>query len=290
MNSSTKTDVPHADATLEVCELGRPVHRLGAFSAQLGKDFAEALRNGLNRRYRAAFEVRAVSLDRANDAVDAARWTAYSCVAGRISFAAERLLILTVLRYRYGLISDAPSDAPAPLAAVERETATEERVALALGEEFAALIAARVAVGNLALPLDGIEPAAFTVSLVPPPAAGTWTITCTVSDAAMGAECRMWFALDEVLMDSLLRGLVPVRDKKDVTALAPFATRLQMKMTGRLLSKEIQLGDLLDLRVGDVIPVFIGDADVLVDDSPLFTAAVAEHKGKLCLTSFDDRD
>jgi len=30
--------------------------------------------------------------------------------------------------------------------------------------------------------------------------------------------------------------------------------------------------------------------DVLLDDARLFTAAVAEHKGKLCLTSFEDAE
>jgi flagellar motor switch protein FliM len=34
----------------------------------------------------------------------------------------------------------------------------------------------------------------------------------------------------------------------------------------------------------------VGRADVLLDEARLFTAAVAEHKGKLCLTSFEDAE
>jgi flagellar motor switch protein FliM len=34
----------------------------------------------------------------------------------------------------------------------------------------------------------------------------------------------------------------------------------------------------------------VGRADVLLDENRLFTAAVAEHKGKLCLTSFEDAE
>jgi hypothetical protein len=49
-------------------------------------------------------------------------------------------------------------------------------------------------------------------------------------------------------------------------------------------------GALFDLKVGDVIPVDVGRADVLLDEARLFTAAVAEHKGKLCLTSFEDAE
>jgi flagellar motor switch protein FliM len=65
---------------------------------------------------------------------------------------------------------------------------------------------------------------------------------------------------------------------------------LFVKLDGRLVSKETTLGALFELKVGDVIPVSVGRADVLLDESRLFTAAVAEHKGKLCLTSFEDAE
>jgi flagellar motor switch protein FliM len=61
-------------------------------------------------------------------------------------------------------------------------------------------------------------------------------------------------------------------------------------LEGCLVSKEITLGTLFGLQVGDVIPVSVGRADVVLDNSRLFTAAVAEHKGKLCLTSFEDAE
>jgi len=40
--------------------------------------------------------------------------------------------------------------------------------------------------------------------------------------------------------------------------------------------------------VGDIIPVSLQATDVLVKNSRLFTATVAEHKGKLWLTAFND--
>ena len=70
----------------------------------------------------------------------------------------------------------------------------------------------------------------------------------------------------------------------------PLVSKLQVKLDGRLVSKEITLGALFELKVGDVIPVSVGRADVLLDDARLFTAAVAEHKGQLCLTSFEDAE
>jgi len=59
-------------------------------------------------------------------------------------------------------------------------------------------------------------------------------------------------------------------------------------LQGILVTKEVMLGNLFDLRIGDVIPISMHRADVLLDDSRLFTAAVSEHKGKICLTSFED--
>jgi flagellar motor switch protein FliM len=91
-------------------------------------------------------------------------------------------------------------------------------------------------------------------------------------------------------MASVLRGLMPARElnKKGGKNQGPLAQRLQVGLHGRLVSKEVPLGSLFDLQVGDIIPVSLHRADVLLDDSRLFTAAVTEHKGKLCLTSFED--
>lgn len=291
MNSNSRSGDRVASRVLDASALGRPVHRLDAFADRLARDLAEAFRGGVNRRYRAAFDLRSVSIDRTGHAGDLIRWTAYSGETGRILFAAERPLVLTLLGYRFGLIGRSGAAAPAQADGNGRATATEERVAAALGEELAAVVAARIEAGDLDRPLDAVATPAFSIAPAPPPAAGAWTLSCTVADPLLGEDCRMWFVLDDACMDRLLRGLAPPREKKDAAgADTPFAHRLQMTLTGRLLSRDIQLGELFDLRVGDVIPVFVGEADVLVDDSRLFTAAVAEHRGKLCLTSFNDMD
>ena len=291
MNSNSRMDDPAVSRVLDVSTLGRPVHRLDAFADRLTKDLAEALRSGINRRYRAGFDLRALSFDQAAQAGKPIRWTAYAGAVGRILFAAERPLVLTLLGYRFGLFGRDGASAPAVDEIAGRETATEERVAAGLGEELIAVVAARIVAGDPERALDVVAPPAFVVAPAAPPAPGAWTLTCTVADPLLGEDCHMWFVLDDACMDRLLRGLAPPADRKDAArADTPFANRLQMTLTGRLLSKEIQLGELFDLRVGDVIPVFVGEADVLVDDSRLFTAAVAEQRGKLCLTSFNDMD
>jgi flagellar motor switch protein FliM len=90
----------------------------------------------------------------------------------------------------------------------------------------------------------------------------------------------------------LLRNLAPARGARAGRPAAPPAPplveRVRVTLTGRLVRKEMQLGDVLALRPGAVVPVSLGMADVMIGESRLFTAAVAEHKGKLCLTSFED--
>ena len=86
--------------------------------------------------------------------------------------------------------------------------------------------------------------------------------------------------------------MAPARERQpqSATPQAPLPNRLPLTLQARLLEQELPLGTLLDLHVGDVLPVRLGLADVLVDDSRLFKAAVAEHQGKLCLTSFEDAE
>ena len=118
-------------------------------------------------------------------------------------------------------------------------------------------------------------------------------MTVRLAETRLAEPASLWIVLDDAAMGRLLRSIAPSREKAAKPAAQqaqPVAARLALMLTGRLLEKELPLGDVLDLRPGDVIPVSLGLADVLVDDSRLFTAAVTEHTGKLCLTSFDDAE
>ena len=84
--------------------------------------------------------------------------------------------------------------------------------------------------------------------------------------------------------------LQPERPQRAQRQAEPLGTNLKVRLEGRLVSHEMTLEALFGLKVGDVIPVTVGRADVLLDEACLFTAAVAEHKGKLCLTSFEDAE
>lgn len=285
--------------------LGRPVHLLHIFAAQLRDDLAQSMRLNMNRRYWGGFQVDDVGFSRLEGNEIRSRWLSFSAPAGQIAFAMERKVLLSVLNYRYG--SGAKSEAKADTSSAVDEstvrvTATEERLAVVLGQQLAGTLAGRIELNLPAIEKPALaegelapaeEPADTEFKPVPGshPPKGTWVITVTVADVASGATGQFWFALDKQLMSSVLRGLLRDRDagKKNKTA-APLAQRLQVGLIGRLASKEVTLGSLYDLQVGDVIPISLARADVLLEDSRLFTAAVTEHKGKLCLTSFEDAE
>ncbi|NGZ87415.1 FliM/FliN family flagellar motor switch protein [Duganella aceris] len=293
MTMTKQTQHQVLDPTL----LGRPVHLLHIFAAQLRDDLAQSMRLNMNRRYWGGFQVDDVAFSRLEASDARGRWLSFAAPAGQIGFSLERKVLLSVLNYRYGNAKASESAVAVDESAV-KVTATEERLAVVLGQQLAGTLAGRIELnlpaGDKPAPADGAAEAAdagFKPAPGAHPAKGSWTIVVTLADVAGGATGRFWFALDKQLMAGVLRGLLRDRDAgKKAKAPPPLAQRLQVGLTGRLASKEVQLGSLFDLQVGDVIPISLARADVLLEDSRLFTAAVTEHKGKLCLTSFEDAE
>lgn len=263
--------------------LGRPVHLLSRFAEQVQADLADFFHASINRRYRARFRVAAVEIQSDTEVPAAKRWHAYTNATGRLNFYIERRVLLAVLAYRYGSHQDAPTDAAILQGAEnEPETATEERLADVLGSLVANTVGRRI--NSLAgVDHEDLKATAQTN------ARSSWTLRAQVAEDIKGIEGQIWLRLDDAWIDRLLHGLAPNREKARAQAastVVSLPTRLNFATTSRLLEKEMPLGDLLDLTVGDVIPVTLGSADVLVGDSRLYTASLTEHRGRLCLTSF----
>lgn len=282
--------------------MGRPVHLLGNFANQLRDDVADFLRARINRRYKASFQIDAISFVAAP--ADSQRWLSYvtneadGANGGRIHFAIERPLLLCLLRYRYGSplpeTSAATDSATPPLTPVidEPETATEERLGIMLGQQLAELAVRRI---ESVQRLQTGTPAevTFAEAALQGASDGEWLLRLALSETRCNISGELLLKISAVWMNRLLQALAPARERsrqKQITATKPFPARLQLTLRARLLEKEVSLGTLLDLRQGDVLPISMGDADVLIGDSRLFTASVAEHHGKLCLTSLADVD
>ncbi len=272
--------------------LGRPVHLLPQFAAQLAEDLAVALRQPAWRRYWDGFQLEAAAFVPTPTSPQSGRWLGYDCGAGSVTFAIERSLLLAVLNQRYGRRGAAPAPAPAP--STVRVTATEERLAVALGQQFATVLAARVDT-NLARAHNetALAPSVAVARTMPTAAPGAdgWTIGVTLRQNLGGACAQLWLALDADTVARVMLGLTPERARAQPRqASVSLGTALHVTLDGRLVSKEITLEALFALKLGDIIPVTMGRAEVMLGESRLFTAAVTEHNGALCLTSFEDTD
>lgn len=267
--------------------LGRPVHLLHLFASQLREDFSELFRTRLNRRYRADFQVDDVSIDISGKTTPPGRWLNHAFAGGRIGCALERSLVLSALHYRYGLPASGKEAGPAPGAAPE--TASEERLAVMLSRQLAETLAARIAGTPDADDGKALSPPTATAALTPLPRSAC-LITARIRENTHAVAGDVHLALDDAWLTQLLGQLSPVRRKRGYGGAytPPLASSLQFRLEARLLQKELTLGELLDIRCGDVIPVSLRAAEVVVGDSRLFTATVAEHRGKLCLTTFED--
>lgn len=278
-------DTTSQHQVLDPCLLGRPVHLLPQFAVRLQDDIDAAMQ-GAARRYWGGWRLDSVEFGRVPQD-GSLRWMAAAGAMGTVSVAFERGLLLTLLERRYGGRSAAatPRDPGS-----ERVTATEERLVVVLTQQMVDLLYARVA-ASVAMDVapEPVPTGAVNTSTMPGKSA--WTVCATVRDAN-GATGRFWIAPDQALMAAILGSLRPDHPRSHAVRgpSEPLSSKLQVKLDGHLVSKEITLGALFDLKIGDIIPVSVGRADVLLDEACLFTAAVAEHKGKLCLTSFEDAE
>jgi flagellar motor switch protein FliM len=279
---------------------------LGGFTEQIRGDLTSLVRDRLNRRYQASFEIVDVTLSATSPAHAAVRWVPYASAAGCMGFAIDRSLLLCILAYRYGVpdvraisTENEPAQSRAEETPVwtERETTTEERLAGMLGRELVTAVGQRVlALGrqNEKTPQPPPASSLFTEGTVNVSAQGGWVLEAHVVERARKAEGTLRVLLDEAWSTSLLQGLAPVRKRPANQAGVksaggqPIGAQLQVSLTARLLEKQVTVGTLLDMCPGDVIPISLGASDVLIGDSRLFRATVTEHQGKLWLTSFEN--
>lgn len=277
--------------------LGRPVHLLPKFARRFADALGTAMLGPGGRRYWGSWRLANLAFERAPDQ-EGLRWLAVAGPLGTAAVAFERGLLLDLLEGRYGrkgASSGAPRDP-----SLERVTATEERLAATLTAQLAEQLHARVAEG---LAAAGVEVPGADAAVVEAPAPASapgkagWVIRISLTaqgpkDAPDERRSHCWIGLDQQLMSYVLQGLKEERSSVRTARAGDdgLSAGLFVKLEGRLASKETTLGALFELKVGDVIPVSVGRADVLLDESRLFTAAVAEHKGKLCLTSFEDAE
>jgi flagellar motor switch protein FliM len=287
INNSSVQERPHQ--VLDPTLLGRPVHLLPSFAGTFAEDMTAMLSAPGWRRYWSSFELAQVAFERAPDS-SALRWLSLGGPQGVAAVAFERALLVGLLEARYSGKGGKPLRDPAG----ERVTATEERLALTLTQQLFEVLAMRVRVAASAAGVEVERRAAASTASAPVPAPvpgkNAWVLAVTLREPHGGSTARCFIAPDARMMGLILQALQPERPQRAARTAESIGSSLKVKLEGRLVSHEITLEALFGLKPGDVIPVSVGRADVLLDEARLFTAAVAEHKGKLCLTSFEDAE
>lgn len=266
------------------------MHLLPAFADAFGEDLTAMLSAPGWRRYWSSFELAQVAFERVPESA-ALRWLSMGGPHGVAAVAFERALLVGLLEARYS--GKGPAKGLRDPAG-ERVTATEERLALTLTQQLFEVLAMRVRVAASAAGVEVERRASASGASAPAPTGApgknAWVLAVTLREPQGGSTARCYIAPDARMMGLILQALQPERPQRAQRSNESIGASLKVKLDGRLVSHEITLEALFALKVGDVIPVSVGRADVLLDEARLFTAAVAEHKGKLCLTSFEDAE
>lgn len=289
---------PHRPAALDPRSLGRPVHLLPQVAQRLREALQRQLVLPWNRRYHSRHELHALTLrpldgapretGAAGLASESPRWLRATGPSGLLACRIDRPLVLALMAKRLGLGEDtalATADTP--------PTATEDRLLHLLAGQFAGLCVKWL---EQASRPDGDATQDLTLASDLPPLQGGalpafgpdgWELVAALRDGEQ--EATISLALSGAYLLPLLRQLsAQHRPSRPAAQQQPLDRRLALTLQARLLERELDLGTVLDLRPGALIPIRLTDATVMVEGSALMSAAVAEHQGKLCLTSFQD--
>jgi flagellar motor switch protein FliM len=261
---------------LDPCTLGRPFHLLEAFNQRLGRQLARHLAGRFNLRHGAEFAVSQVTIGSYMSGQGDAAWRTYTTPAGTLSVRLDRRLLLAMLGYHYGEKGATKIDEQTP------ETETEQRFGAATG--LALLDVLRTCVVS---PVDG----GFTPELMHTPSISDRVIRVEITENKLGLAGLLEMAVDDAWLSLMFASAVPRRTAatQAVKSEMPLTARLPITLMARMLTKEVLLDDVMRLAPGDVLPVRMPDtAEVLVGDTRLFQATIAEHGGTLCLTSFEN--
>ncbi|KWH08515.1 hypothetical protein WT59_22040 [Burkholderia territorii] len=294
--------------------LGRPTHLLDAFGATLGQSLAQFFETHVGRLRGTALNVRNVSIETRAADMRALPWRRRLIGGATIAIHLERALLLTLLELRYGppaapavaprendaattdetSLADAPVTEPPTAAApagsaspptvAVSETSTERRLAQKLATDLAETMAACI------VPLSTLDDAKASVDTDTHPHPLELFVSCEIEDSARGAVGMIGFALDAVWQQRLFAHLKSTMSRGAGIARngTPLASQLRIRLTAQLMETEVPFGDLLRLRPGSILPVRLhAAARVLASGTQVFSATIAEHDGKLCLTSFD---
>lgn len=264
---------------LEVNKLGRPWHKL----PKIMNDCFDILDARLSIYFLKKFRVN-VMLKNMTFAIDKhyKNTLIFSTDYGNLGFDIDRILLLNILHDYYGLSKDSTQVVPDLSQPISK---TEERLRNKLGQELTALIINKETFGE---ELEIKNDYSTVMSQ------WSWCITFSLEGYEQGGFTLL---LDPLHVDRMLATLrkPDSGDGERESALSAGQVEklfydLPLKLNGRLASLNLTVAQIADIEPGDIIPISLNQpVPVFIGKEQIFTADIAEDRGKLLLSEFNDK-
>lgn len=272
-----KHDVPNV-MKLEMNKLGRPYHKV----PKIFTDKFDILDARLGTYFLKKYRVN-VSLNGLDFEMDCSHKHAiiFATEFGNIGFDIDRPLLLNVLNDYYGLNNDSgniTTDNKMPV------TKTEERLKNKLGAELSCLfLNCDIFSSRLKIKTD------YSAVI------NKWSYKLTFRLEGYSEGC-LYILLDNHHIDKLLSMFRTPSDEAvndeplSSAILEKLINHLPLRLTGRLSTSSLTVAELVDLKAGDVLPISLPERfPVFIGKEQPFTAVIAEDRGKLFLSEFNDK-
>lgn len=264
--------------TLEVNKLGRPYHKVPKIFTGNFDILDAKISTYFLKKYRVN-----VALDDINFQMDCEHKHAqiFTTPYGNIAFDIDRMLLLHILNDYYGLGKDNVQIHPDVQTPV---TKTEERLKNKLGLELSSLVLHPGIFGQ------ELEIKNDYSSII-----NKWSYKITLSLEGYG-EGKFHILLDNQHVDRLLATLrnPNENERKETESLSGeqferMINCLPIRLIGRLSSSQLTVAELMTLKAGDIVPVSLPNRfPLLVGKEQLFNAVIAEDRGKLFFSEFNE--
>lgn len=271
---------------LDVDKLGRPYHKVPKIISS-GFDFLDTkLSVYFLKKYRVNVALKDIQFT-----MDCQHKNAeiFAVQSGNIGFDIDRSLLLDILHDYYGLSreSNGATKESGKLSPDLKATPTktEERLKNKLGLELTRLVLNQEEFGQ---PLDIKNDYSMIIHQ------WTYRLTFILEGYEKGG---FHILLDSANVDRILavlrnshEGEVRPANKVSSVQLEKMINTLPVKLTGKMVSVQMTLAELMEFQEGDIMPVSLSErVPLFIGKEQIFSAVVAEDRGKLFLSEFTDK-
>lgn len=264
---------------VDVSKLGRAYHKIPKIITEKFDSIESRLSIFFLKKYRMNAALRNMTFDTDCHLKHA---QIFENAYGNIGFAINRQFLLNILHTYYGLSKDTT---PVACDTDQPVTKTEERLRNKLGHELAQLTMVQEI---LAEEMELKNDYSSVINQ------WAWCIQFWLEGYD---EYCFSILLDAHHVDILLASLRQknARDDRQSQSLNPaqienMFVSLPLSLTGKLASLNLTVSQLMEIKPGDILPVSLNEpVPVYIGNEQLFSAAIAEDRGKIYMTDFNDK-